>query len=297
VLDLQKRIRDLEAEVEDLRNNPPELPAGVQQQLRALEQGQQDLTQRLQAIELHLRQSGTAGAGSTAGGDEPAAGAGGLAVPQAIAPQNGRSTGSGSNACSVGGCRMVWTPVYDGCGCGRYVLRPVCGAAPLIAVEAPDANGNPAASDVEPAPAPDVDPATLAPAPEARRLGTGAGQFSISSSEPVIPEPIDLTGLTARDAGRFYTTGYNLFWQGDYAEARRQFDAAATLRTNDARIVYYRGLTEAALGQSHDAEESVSHAARLELAAGQSRDVSAALERLQGRQRMWLEAIRAAAQR
>lgn len=295
IQDLQKRIRDLEAQVEDLRNNPPEVPAGIQQQLQALEAARQELSQRLQAVELHLRQIGNGGRASDESGASPPAGAGAVAVPQAIAPSHSPS-GPVPGTCSIGNCRLVWTPVYNGCGCTGYVLRPVCGSAPPAPVRAPSsATETPPAPASEPAPSPD-ETEGVPPVPPVEARHTGSGQFSVSSEEsPAGAAPIDLTGLTARDAGRFYTTGYNLFWEGEYAEAQRHFDAAASLRTTDARILYYRGLTEAALGRALSAERSLRQAAEMERLTGQSRDVAQALERLQGRRRIWLEAVRAAA--
>src|SRR5262249_41579908 len=52
-------------------------------------------------------------------------------------------------------------------------------------------------------------------------------------------ESLSTQGLAGGDAPELFWKGYRLYWQRDYTEALRYFEAATRLADNDARFWYY----------------------------------------------------------
>src|SRR5262249_25080764 len=75
------------------------------------------------------------------------------------------------------------------------------------------------------------------------------------------PAPIDVSRLKPADASRLFWKGYDLYWGRDYAAAKEYLAAAAKLGMKDARLWYYKSLTESALGETEAAEDSLKRGA------------------------------------
>jgi hypothetical protein len=116
---------------------------------------------------------------------------------------------------------------------------------------------------------------------------------------PVIPQPPPPPAPVTRvineaAAVRAYGAGYELYWSGRYTEALAEFQKAVDSSDGDARFWYYRGLTELALGDYRSAEASIAQGVRLvRQNRPDSRTVGRALERVQGLNRQYLNAIAA----
>ena len=98
-------------------------------------------------------------------------------------------------------------------------------------------------------------------------------------------------GAMPGGAGRLYSTAYNLYWSRRYEEAAVHF-TAATMLGDDARAWMYKGLSEAALGDSENSVVSIRRGWQLNDAGRGAGGLGRALERVQGQQRMWLEGLR-----
>jgi tetratricopeptide (TPR) repeat protein len=88
-----------------------------------------------------------------------------------------------------------------------------------------------------------------------------------------------------------YGRGVHAFWRNDLPAALMHFEDAVQLEPADPVNWYYRALTYARLGHARRAQHDVLMAARLEV-TGDDRRVAAALARVQGPLRLWLEGFR-----
>ena len=121
---------------------------------------------------------------------------------------------------------------------------------------------------------------------------TPTGQVvSTTTGRTEVPDKLDEFAATAA-----FGLGCHAYWRGDYQNALTDFNHAVRLFDQDARFWYFKGLTETALGES-SASDSFGLAVALE-AQGKpdSSVVSAALERVQGRMRLRLQAAKRQAQ-
>ena len=308
ILQLRRRIADLELQVDTLRNRPA--VSSDAQQLNDLKRTQEDLNQRLNAVEKLLDQQRRR---SDDGGQQ--------ARPYNSNARSDRRTDVDS--------RYVYVPrqsyyyrrsalppmwplswLFSGGNRYRYYGRPVMIYVPrnVNGYQLRRLTPRPPAISSPPKSTP---PKILRPAaakPMARRP---ASQRAGNSSQAGLPapvirrthavsttpsQPIDLTGRGPNDAARYYTRAYNLYWRGQYADALRFFEAAGTLRSGDARILYYQGLSHLAVGNRAAAEQLLVEAAKIENKdAGQSSGVDTALERLQGKLRLFVETYRSGA--
>src|SRR5262249_7807698 len=93
-----------------------------------------------------------------------------------------------------------------------------------------------------------------------------------------------------------YGDGVHAYFAGDYARAFQYFTSAAQSGSNDPRVYYFRRLSCLRLGREPDAMIDFGRGAKFEL-GGTDRyyDVSRALERVQGRDRLVLERQRSQA--
>jgi len=101
--------------------------------------------------------------------------------------------------------------------------------------------------------------------------------------------------LLAQDAvlGHFYGQGVHKFFARDYVGAFEDFNTAIENGSDDPRCYYYRGLTYLHLGREDEAKTDFEKGAQLEMqSAGKFFNVSKALERIQGRQRVMIEQYR-----
>jgi tetratricopeptide (TPR) repeat protein len=104
--------------------------------------------------------------------------------------------------------------------------------------------------------------------------------------------------LLAQDAvlSHFYGQGVHRFFARDYVGAFEDFNTAIENGSDDPRCYYYRGLTYLHLGREDEAKTDFEKGAQLEMqSAGKFFNVSKALERIQGRQRLMIEQYRSKA--
>jgi tetratricopeptide (TPR) repeat protein len=87
----------------------------------------------------------------------------------------------------------------------------------------------------------------------------------------------------------YFWRGYRQYWERRYEDALESLEAAVALDGKDARSWCYKALAERALGQHREASMSArqARALRRQDSPG-SGDVCAVLERVQGRERMFL---------
>jgi tetratricopeptide (TPR) repeat protein len=108
-----------------------------------------------------------------------------------------------------------------------------------------------------------------------------------SKIRPAGYKPVNLRGLTDKDAERLFWRGYSLFWRGEHQEALSLFEAAAELYRDDARFWYFRSLAEDGLGQKKESEDSLKKAVDLHRQGKPSAAlIGQALERVQGEARL-----------
>ncbi len=100
--------------------------------------------------------------------------------------------------------------------------------------------------------------------------------------------------LSAQEAllSQMYGSGIHAYFSSDYQGAYDHFTAAVDGGSKDPRCYYFRGLTYLRLGRPEEAEMDFQKGADLE-AEDVTRfyNVSRALERIQGRQRMMIEQL------
>jgi tetratricopeptide (TPR) repeat protein len=316
VSELQQRIAELEKQLLDLSR----VSAGsltVQQQLSDLRVAHQELDRRLQAVEKLLnaqtgRSDGTGALESSRSSES-----------ELSAEMSSESTACGTVAdgCSVQSrcmcapsCHVVPRYVFAPHGWrrhSRWAMAPRAWAwyaeptyytcpAPNPCATQPNNRTAPASTtpsrpqQTEPVATEQHQQVSLS-APQHDPAGVAA--IPVRTSTPVPPPPIDLTGKGRKDAERYYGEGFHLYFQRQYGEALRHFEAAATLSNGDARYFYFRGLSELALDDHAAADRSFDHAARIEYSGNrQTLQVAVALERIQGPARRILEKHRTAQQ-
>ena len=133
---------------------------------------------------------------------------------------------------------------------------------------------------------PDFVPPTPAPVPPA-----GLPRPELPRPPLEKPLPPQAKEVDSEGAARVFWVGYRSYWQGDYDQALAGFDSAVRLDDEDARFWYYKALAERALGEMEKAEASAKRGRELHAARRPKADlVGAALERVQGQERRFLNA-------
>lgn len=95
---------------------------------------------------------------------------------------------------------------------------------------------------------------------------------------------------------QFYGQGVHKYFMRDYARAFEDFNTAIENGSDDPRCYYFRGLTYLQLGREDEARADFAKGAELEMkSVTKFFNVSRALERIQGRQRLMIEEYRAQA--
>jgi hypothetical protein len=197
----------------------------------------------------------------------------------------------GTTSTSTGQRYHLWYWVSYGCGCGYsgywvYGGTYTAASSTTTAAPAPQMRSAPA-----PAPAPRGAPV------RGTRVDRGEDARSEEAALPSAPPrrmsapraTLDTRGLKTTGQ-ELYWHGYKLYWESDYAEAWKYFEAA-TRMADDARYWYYRALSERALGDEA-ARESLLRGAELERQGKPHGDqVGLALERIQGPVRTWLRSV------
>jgi len=131
------------------------------------------------------------------------------------------------------------------------------------------------------------------------RMGEGETLRFVSlqdeQSEAISSKPAR-SSFNKEQATELYGMGYHEFYRGNHEEALAYFAEAIDSIEDDARVWYYKGLSEAALGNDGAAVRSLGQAVRLHIDhPEQNSAVSKALSRVQGSFRVQLlEAKRAA---
>jgi tetratricopeptide (TPR) repeat protein len=111
--------------------------------------------------------------------------------------------------------------------------------------------------------------------------------------KPAKPVEISIEGRTEKDAPELYSRGYSLYWEKQLDEALANLNASVKLSDQDARAWYFKGLAERALGETAKAKESIRMAIKVQRQNRQQyAAVMTSLERVQGADRAWLDAIR-----
>jgi hypothetical protein len=109
----------------------------------------------------------------------------------------------------------------------------------------------------------------------------------------VLTSAAALPAQNAAMTAQCYGTGVHAYFSGDYNRAFELFNTAATSGVADPRVVYFRGLAQLRLGRTDEAKQDFQKASKLEI-ADQERmyNVSRALERIQGGDRLLIEQYR-----
>lgn len=100
---------------------------------------------------------------------------------------------------------------------------------------------------------------------------------------------------TAQDSilGQMYGAGVHAFYSNDFYRAYEQFSAAVDGGSQDPRCYYYRGLCLIRLGRAEEAQKDFETGAKLETAdVNRFYNVPAALQRIQGNDRLTVEQYR-----
>jgi tetratricopeptide (TPR) repeat protein len=93
--------------------------------------------------------------------------------------------------------------------------------------------------------------------------------------------------------GQLYGSGVHAYFSGDYLKAYQKLTAAINTGSRDPRVFYFRGLVYLHLGRSPEAQMDFQKGAELESKdVNKYYDVARALERVQGAERLELEAYR-----
>jgi chromosome segregation ATPase len=116
-------------------------------------------------------------------------------------------------------------------------------------------------------------------------------EISRLSSQQTQPGASRATSPVQAEAA--FGTGLSRYRAGQYSEAEKDFDEACQGLDQDARFLYYRGLSRLAQGKREAAVADFRQAAQLERAGRpDSRAVRSSLERIQGEQRQLLNQYR-----
>jgi tetratricopeptide (TPR) repeat protein len=115
----------------------------------------------------------------------------------------------------------------------------------------------------------------------------------VRTTEEIQPESARPRRVDEAVAMKAYSAGYDLYCSGQPQEALTAFQKAIEFSDGDARIMYFKGLTELALGDEAAAQSSIGQAARLEnRSMPDTHTVGLALVRIQGPVRRYIEQIR-----
>ena len=96
---------------------------------------------------------------------------------------------------------------------------------------------------------------------------------------------------TNSNSAKFYGQGVHQFFQGQYADAIRDFDIAVRYDSEDARIYFFRGIAKDRIGATAEAADDLQRGARLEALIRRS-NVGRSLQRIQGPERLKVEHYR-----
>ncbi|MGB9687881.1 tetratricopeptide repeat protein [Thermogutta sp.] len=106
---------------------------------------------------------------------------------------------------------------------------------------------------------------------------------------------VGAASLMAQDSilSQLYGQGVHKYFARDYSGAFEAFNSAIENGSDDPRCYYFRGLTYLQLGREDEAKEDFKKGAELEMkSATKFFNVSRALQRIQGRQRLLIEEYR-----
>lgn len=168
-------------------------------------------------------------------------------------------------SCSCGGS----------CDCVAVVTAPVLPAPASRPSGAPSAPGRSVLQDRQ------VHAPRLAAPSPAVQLVSHRGILEQLNRRPAV------AGSGMRDpalAAELFGAAYHAFWNRDYRTAGDYLSQALEFNTRDARLWYYQGLVQLALGKHDQAQTSLAEAIRLHavLTDAQAAEVNRSLERVQG---------------
>jgi hypothetical protein len=109
------------------------------------------------------------------------------------------------------------------------------------------------------------------------------------SAAPIVASSASPPTVTAEEADILHNQGYESYWAGNLAQALANFGTVTRVQPDRADAWYYRALCELALGDSAAARASLAQAVAVESRTRSTEQVSAALARVQGPTRRWIE--------
>lgn len=126
----------------------------------------------------------------------------------------------------------------------------------------------------------------------ANSLAPYVGARSVSPQRQVNLPDFKAAPQTPEMARKWYTSGMDAYWHRDHSTALEYLTAASSIE-DDARYWIFRGLAELSLNRSTDAEKSFKAGWNLvQSGRFEKQALANALERVQGRTRMRIEAVR-----
>jgi hypothetical protein len=108
----------------------------------------------------------------------------------------------------------------------------------------------------------------------------------------IFSAPALVQGQDSREASRLYSQGVHAYFAGRSTDAESYLSSALALETQDPRMYYFRALSLMRLGRVDEARGDIMIGASLEATQPNRFPIGAALERVQGSNRLLLEKYR-----
>ncbi|MEZ6103142.1 MAG: hypothetical protein R3E01_29720 [Pirellulaceae bacterium] len=122
---------------------------------------------------------------------------------------------------------------------------------------------------------------------------SAVGRLSIVATAYLLFLTLISTNAAAQNvANQYYGRGVHAYYSGQTSQAEQYFNNAINMGAADPRYYYFRGLNYLRQGRQFEAEADFRQAAHFEMQGTTGANIGMALERIQGSQRMQLEAIR-----
>lgn len=191
-------------------------------------------------------------------------------------------------SCCTTSCCRRWFPCRRvRCGC-CWILQPMpcsgCCVAPLPCQVSQETRGS--ANPVVASPA--SSPMLISQA-EIVRYWTGR-DVRWASQFVSVTRPANSAGNEERAvASDLFRSGCQAYWDGQYQRALERLQSATELNQGDARIWYFTGFAQSALGQREAATASLARAVQLHARQPRDRSILESLQRIQGPQRAELQ--------
>jgi Tfp pilus assembly protein PilF len=123
-------------------------------------------------------------------------------------------------------------------------------------------------------------------------MSRNARRIAVFSAFTTVLLSSSAAGAQTMDADTFYSQGVHAYFSGQSAAAERSLSTALAINPNDPRSYYFRALCELRQGRADEARSDMQMGAALEAQSPNRFAVGAALERVQGGNRLLLEQYR-----